>query len=412
MFVLYKNVKALQPDFTIKKQNILIQDDMIYDVLEVDELPNKPLDEEINLEGKFVFPGLINAHDHLIDTLWKKFGTTPADTWIEWRESVINDEDYKLAQRLSVADLYTLGMYKNIISGSTTIVDHFPTEVSLPFIGHELTSLLRYAYIAHSVSEERLKWCGNLEEEYRKTNGILPFIIHMGEGNSKILKEELETLNRMGALSTNTVLVNGTYLDEEDINLIADKGASLVWLPNSSKNIYGKQPNIEACLKAGVKIAIGTDGANTGSSIIQEEFKTAMEYANEFSSPLLSPEDLTRMGTINGAEIFHQKEVGSIAPSKTANLIVFKSKLGTDVFESFINLQPEDINLVIHKGKMVFGDNEFRRIPTVDFNQYSEIKLNGNTKVIYGQPLQLLERIRHKLDMDISFPFFNINTDD
>jgi 5-methylthioadenosine/S-adenosylhomocysteine deaminase len=413
MFILYKNARALQPDFTIKKQNILIQDEQIYDIFDAEEMPNKPLDEEIDLEGKLLFPGLINSHDHLIDTLWKKFGETPASSWIDWRKTVINDEDYKLAQRLSVADLYTLGMYKNIISGTTTIIDHFPIEVSMPFMDHTLATLLKHSYIAHSVSEKSLKWCGNIQEQYRNTSGILPFIVHMGEGNTKELLEELESLNRMGALNDNTVLINGTFLDEDDIQLIAAQGASVVWLPNSSKEIYGKQPKIKEMLEAGIRISIGTDGANTGSSTMQAEFATALKYGKEYCPEGLTPQKLLKMSTINAAKAFRiYKEVGSIEIGKTANFVVFENKIGADPFESFIRLKPEEMELVVHKGKMVFGDNEFRRIPTVDFNQYSEILINGSVKVVYGRPLQLLERIRHKLDVDVSFPFFNIEIDE
>lgn len=413
MFILYKNARTLQPDLSIRKQSILIQDEHIYDIFEAGESPNKPLDEEIDLEGKLLFPGLINSHDHLIDTLWKKFGETPSESWIDWRSTVINDKDYKLAQRLSVADLYTLGMYKNIISGTTTIVDHFPTEVSMPFMDHALASLLKFMYIAHSVSEKGLKWSGSLQEQYRHTNGLLPFVIHIGEGKTKELLEELESLNRLGALGRNTVLINGTFLDEDDIQLVAAQGASVVWLPNSSEAIYGRQPKIKEMLEAGIRVTIGTDGANTGSSTMQAEFATALEYGKKHCPERLTPMQLISMCTMEAAKAFRiDKEVGSIAIGKIANFVVFENKVGVDPYEGFIGLQPEEMDLVVHKGKMVFGDNGFRRIPTVDFNQYSEILLNGSVKVVYGRPLQLLERIRHKLGEDISFPFFNIGADE
>ena len=117
MFKLLKNGLVLQPDFTFKKQSILIQDDIIYDLLEPEQIPLKPVETEINLEGQVVFPGLINGHDHLIDTSWRSFGQMPVDNWFEWENSIHSEPDYKLQQKLSASDLYIVGMYKNVISG-------------------------------------------------------------------------------------------------------------------------------------------------------------------------------------------------------------------------------------------------------------------------------------------------------
>ena len=70
MFKLLKNGLVLQPDFSLKKQSILIQDNIIYDVLEIGKDPLKSVETEIDLDGQIVFPALINGHDHLIDTSW------------------------------------------------------------------------------------------------------------------------------------------------------------------------------------------------------------------------------------------------------------------------------------------------------------------------------------------------------
>lgn len=413
MFKLLKNARVLLPDFSIKKGNILIQDENIYGVYDLEHIPNKPFDSEIELEGHLIFPGLINSHDHLIDTCWKELGKCPVSDWHEWHTSVHSTDEYKRMQRLSVADLYTVGMYKNIISGITTVVDHFPPEVSGTFVGHNLISLMDHIYVAHSVSENRLEWCSNLQEHYKKTNGILPFIVHVCEGNTKELHEEIESLNRLGALNSNTILVNGVYLEEADIKLISAKKASLIWLPNSNARLYGRQPNIKLISDLGIPVAIGTDSSDTGSTTLHSEFKTALNYSKDYLANKITARTLVEMTTINAAKILGiDKEVGSIASGKVANLIVFEDNQEYDPFDIFLNLNQEDFRMVVHKGKMVFGDSEFRKIPTVDFSQYTEIRLNGKSKLLYGRPLQLIERIRHKLTEDIVFPFFNIESDE
>ena len=411
MFKLLKNGLVLQPDFNLKKQSILIQDDTIYDLLEPDQTPLKPIETEIDLDGQIVFPGLINGHDHLIDTSWRALGTMPVDNWYEWENSIHSEQDYKLQQKLSASDLYIVGMYKNVISGATTIVDHYPAEVSDTFTGHELASLLKYFHQAHSVSEKRLHWCSNITEQYRNTQGILPFIIHAGEGKSKEIKDEIDYLNKIEALSKNTVLVDCCFFKEEELQLIASKKASIVWIPESSERIFGCQPDIKKIIELGIKVCIGTDSSNTGTSNMHTAFKVAKKFSADFLNNSVSSKDLIRMATIDAAKIFGiEKEVGTIEPGKRSDFIVFEDNY-SDPFDNFINLLPEDYSMVIHKGNMIIGNDEFRRT-SVDFSRYSEVKLNGASKLLFGRPVQLLERIRNKLDKEIIFPFFDVSSDD
>lgn len=413
MFKLFKNAKVLQPDFSIKKTNILIRDESIYEIYDEGVSPDKPYDSEIDLDGHYLFPGLINSHDHLIDTCWKKLGKTPANTWLEWHNSVHASYDYKLMQRLSVADLYTLGIYKNTLSGVTTVIDHFPSEVSGTFMEHSMITVQDHIYVAHSVSDDRLEWCGNLSDQYKRTGGILPFITHVGEGNTEELKDEPESLNRMGALASNTVLASGVFLDEESLQLIATKKASMIWLPSASENVYGRQPNVKLIMELGIPLTIGTDSSNTGSSNLFGEFKIAKKYSENYCNNSITNQKLLEMTTIGAAKIFGiDKAVGSIAIGKMANLIAFEEEYGKDPFEQFINLKPEDFTMVVHKGRMIYGNSDFRRIPTIDFGKYSEIRVRNNSKLLYGRPIQLLERIRHKLDEDIVFPFLDIESDE
>jgi len=378
-----------------------------------DQKPIKPVDSEIDLEGRFVFPGLINSHDHLIDTCWTSLGSFPVQNWYEWDHSARASDEYKQLQRLSVTDLYIIGMYKNAISGVTTVVDHFPAEVSGTFVRHELTSLLEHFYLAHSVSSHQLSWGRNIAEQFSQARGILPFIIHIGEGTDKEISEELETLNRMGALDRNTVLANGTFLQEGDLQVIASKNSSLIWLPTSSQNIFNHQPDISRILDLGIPMALGTDSSTTGATNLLAEMKAALNYSQNCLNGRLSGKDIVEMATITAARIFGiEKNQGSIAHGKSADFVVFENVDGSDPFECFINHRPEYFSMVVHKGNMITGNDEFRKISSVDFSQYSEVRVNGVTRLLYGRPVQMLERIRHKLGHEIVFPFFNIEAED
>ena len=140
-------------------------------------------------------------------------------------------------------------------------------------------------------------------------------------------------------------------------------------------------------------------------------FKVAKKFSADFLNNSVSSKDLIRMATIDAAKIFGiEKEVGTIEPGKRSDFIVFEDNY-SDPFDNFINLLPEDYSMVIHKGNMIIGNDEFRRT-SVDFSRYSEVKLNGASKLLFGRPVQLLERIRNKLDKEIIFPFFDVSSDD
>lgn len=413
MFNLIKNGLVLQPDFSFKKQNILTQNETIYELLEPDEVPSKPVSSVMDLDGQVIFPGLINGHDHLIDTNWRPLGNMPVENWYEWESTIHSEPDYKLMQKLSASDLYVVGMYKNVISGATTIVDHFPSEVSGTFINHPIASILKNYYLAHSVSEKRLHWCSSIADQYRRSQGVIPFILHTGQGKSKEITDEIENLNRIGALERNTVLVGCEFLKESDLQLIASKQASIVWIPESSERLFNAQPNIKLIRDLGIKLCLGTDSTNTGSRNLQTAFSAALKHSAEFLNNSLTAKDLINMVTAESANIFGiSKKVGTIAPGKNADFVIFEQQENEDPLETFIKLTPEDFSMVIHKGRIIIGNEEFKRISAIDFSHYSEVKLNDVNKIMLGRPVQLIERICNKLNKDIKFPFFDVTSED
>ncbi len=119
------------------------------------------------------------------------------------------------------------------------------------------------------------------------------------------------------------------------------------------------------------------------------------------------------MVSCDAAKIFGiDKEVGTIEPGKTANFVVFKEETGKDPFEQFINQGPEDLSMVIHKGRMIMGSEEFRKFSSLDFSLYSEVRLNNSSRILFGRPVQLLDRVCHKLNLDLSFPFLPLARED
>jgi imidazolonepropionase-like amidohydrolase len=123
---------------------------------------------------------------------------------------------------------------------------------------------------------------------------------------------------------------HGLFLDRELIELLVDKG--VFWCPTLW--VYTAEPGLdrfgdafmtgiktrhrkgfEAALKAGVKIAFGTDAGGFEAGENASEFKVMVEFG-------MTPLDAIRSATTVGAELLRmEKDLGAVAPGHHADII-------------------------------------------------------------------------------------------
>jgi len=414
---LLRNGRILDPQMRIAPGDLLIENDSILQIFAPGEKPTRNIDIDIDLRGYLIFPGLLNAHDHLVDSFpYESPGTHESpdshqsperacQTWHEWEAEFKKSKAREQMQKLSAADLYSLGIYRNILSGVTLVSDHFPREIATTFMGMPQITLLENYFLAHSVSAQRHEWGQGIQKEFSQSRGLLPFIVHLGEGFSQELIEECENLNRLGALGENTVLINALNLGPAQIEMVASRKASVVWCPCSCAAVFRSQPPIERFLDSNIRIAIGTDRALASPGILFDNLREARRFSREKLNGRLTDEALIRMATSIPAEMLGvDKASGSLAPGKLANLLVFEDTLQNPM-ESFFSLKTGTIGMVLHKGGLVYGDERFRSLCTLDSSQYTEILADDRPKILMGRPFQLLDRIENKLEQVVCFPF-------
>ena len=404
---LLENGRFLFPSFEVKPGKMLIKGESIAELLAPSD-PSPEADQVIDLGGRVVFPALINAHDHLFETFWPRFEGGPFKTWLEYERALKDFPPYRAKRDLSISDLYALGMYRNVLSGVGLVVDHFPREVSSTFCNKPMISLLEHCFVSHSLSTGAPEWGEGVREEFKQARGVLPFIIHVEEGFEPDLTDELDVLSRIGGLNDNTVLVGGIGLSDADIGQMASRKSSFVWIPDSDRRVFGAVAPIGKILDAGIRVALGTDCVMKGSLNLFEELRGAAKFSEEQLAGRLQTIDLLKMVTTVPAEMFRvEKYHGSLSVGRLANLLIFEDRLD-DPFKSFLALTPRDISLQVHRGSLVYGDEGFRNVCILDFNVYSEVLVDGRPKIIWGKPLQLLERIEHKLGEARAFPFLPV----
>lgn len=221
-------------------------------VLAIDEPPRRG-DTVIDLEGAFVLPGLVNAHDHLelnhYGRLKFRERYMNATEWIDdMRPHLSQDAAIREAQRHPLTDRLFIGALKNLLAGVTTVAHHNPRYTELRRT-MPLRVVRRYGW-AHSFALEhrpagaRGEPGGDVVQRWRRTSADVPFLVHVGEGVDAVARAELGELERRGCLAANTVLIHGVAFDTEALRQMTAAGAALVWCPASNIFLFGRTAGI------------------------------------------------------------------------------------------------------------------------------------------------------------------------
>jgi len=128
------------------------------------------------------------------------------------------------------------------------------------------------------------------------------------------------------ALGENVLLIGGTQMTPQEIQILEDTGSHLAHSPVANmKMATGNLPLVDV-LAAGVNVGLGTDGAlNNNSYDMIAEMKTAVLLQNSMrrNAQALGAHQVLEMATINGARaIGRANELGSIETGKQADLVM------------------------------------------------------------------------------------------
>jgi 5-methylthioadenosine/S-adenosylhomocysteine deaminase len=262
-------------------------------------------DEVIDAEGMALVPGLVNGHTHAAMTLFRGHGDDLP--LMEWLRRVV----WPVEERLEPEDVYwgtRLGCVEMIRTGTVRFWDMYwepaavaravedaglRARVSAPLIdvGDAAKDSLRDAaersleaigepreliapalgpHAIYTVSEESLRWIANAATERG-----LPINIHLSETEEEVERclaqhglRPAQYLDRVGALGPRTLLAHGVWLDEEELELVAERGATVVTNPVANlKLAVGRVFPHRAARRAGVPVGLGTDGAGSNNSL-------------------------------------------------------------------------------------------------------------------------------------------------
>jgi cytosine/adenosine deaminase-related metal-dependent hydrolase len=365
-------------------------------VLSLDDGPGRS-DVVVDVDGAFVLPGLVNAHDHLelnhYGRLKFRDSYENASQWIDDMRPRLREDPVILEGRSKkLPDRLLAGGLKNLLSGATTVSHHNPYYRELRR-GFPVRVVKRYGW-AHSFDLESAPVGAagergpDVAQAFARTPRDAPFLLHLGEGYDASARSELSRLAELGCLRENTVLVHGVGLSPEDWSRARRAGAGLVWCPASNRFLFGRTAPIDAFVErepgSDSAIAIGTDSRLSGARDFLEELREARASAG------LEPATLMRMATRNGASLLKLPRAGRITPGLPADLLILPP-LAPDPAEALLRLDRSRIRLVTVAGRPFVGAPELRAVFEARRVPAAKATLDGEARLLDAM---LARRIR------------------
>jgi 5-methylthioadenosine/S-adenosylhomocysteine deaminase len=159
----------------------------------------------------------------------------------------------------------------------------------------------------------------------------LPVHMHVHETAGEIrdslqacARRPLQRLHDLGLLSPSLMAVHMTQLDDEDLDQLAEGGASVIHCPESNLKLASGFCQVQKLLDAGVNVALGTDGAASNNDLdMLGEMRTAALLAKAVhgDASALPAFEVLQMATLNGARALGLGDaIGSLSVGKWADI--------------------------------------------------------------------------------------------
>ena len=302
---------------------------------------------QIDLTGYLVFPGLVNAHDHLEFALFPRLGSPPYKNATEWALDIQVKEAEKIALHKRVPKDVRLwwGGIRNLLCGVTTVCQHNPVDPVLLSEDFPIRVITNYGW------DHSLAFAKDIRSALDGTPANAPFLIHACEGVDHVAAEELYTLDAVGAIVERTVLIHGLALDARGAALLNEHRSALITCPSSNSFLFEKTLTREL-LRSIERLALGSDSPLTSKGDLLDEICFASWACD------LSDDRLFAMVTDEAAQLLrlHGGE-GSLRGGAVADVIAVTQRAGSPA-HILSELSWRDVELVIVGGLVQLASSE------------------------------------------------------
>lgn len=321
----------------------------------------------VNGAGQVLMPGLVNAHSHIPMTLMRGYGGgCDLHTWLNeyifpaearWDDRAIRAATALGAAEMlasgitTIADMYmrcdaiitelaAIGMNANICCGGTQFTPDFdPThhndclaQVALTekWHGHNGGQIRIDASVHAEYTSYSAPALWDWMADFAKTHGQ-GVHLHLSETESEHRdcvarhgKTPAALFAEHGLFDVRAIAAHGVWTTPEDWDILAQKGVTVVHNPMSNLKLGSGVAPVPAMKKAGVNVALGTDGvsSNNCTDFFGDMKLAAILHPGVTHDPMaMTAWDALEMATVNGARALGRNS-GVIEVGRDADLIL------------------------------------------------------------------------------------------
>ncbi|PKN83778.1 MAG: amidohydrolase [Chloroflexi bacterium HGW-Chloroflexi-8] len=396
--IIIKNANLFQPQGWLSSATVEIEAGFIKSICSDDlfTLETSQNEKIIDAKGMAVIPGFVNGHTHLSQTFMR--GLANGRPLLQWLRELI----WPLQAEISVEEMQLaalLGLAENLRCGVTEVVDHHKitktrnhteaVQKAIETVG--IRCVIARAWVNkgknpendQSILDELNDWyeSNNSSEIVKYASGPLtPWRcsedllyrthqlslkhksfthIHVSETREEVqmsLDEygvnPVKWLDQIGVLDSNSQIVHAVWVDEEEIELLATREATVVHCPISNAVLGSGVAPVRKFLDRNISIRLGSDGpASNDTQDCFENMKMAICLARATNQDAnnISCRDALKMATSSN----------ELIPGKKADLIFVDLEnlhtMPVNDFDSALALcsKGDDVDTVIVAGEVL-----------------------------------------------------------
>jgi hypothetical protein len=306
----------------------------------------------VDLRDHLIFPGLINAHEHLHVNAVPPLATDEvfpnSYAWIQAFQPHFRDPAVIDALLVPKAVRLRHGGLKNLLAGTTCVAHHDPWHDALDAEDFPVALLRDYGW---SYALDWASYGPPVQQSFAQTPVERPWFIHLAEGTDAPAQRELAHLDELGCLASHSVLIHGVGLSESDIGRIIAVGAGVVWCPTSNEHLLGRtlQPRRLADAR---RLALGTDSRLSGSRDLLEELRRVA------AGDELPPRQWLGLVTGDAARLLRLPRRGHLQAGAHADLVIVEDR-GGDPQRNLIGVERKQLRAVVRDGLPRIADPDF-----------------------------------------------------
>jgi 5-methylthioadenosine/S-adenosylhomocysteine deaminase len=396
--------------------------------------------QRLDRPDALIAPGLINTHTHAPMVLLR--GIADDMRLQEWLEKYIFPAEARNVTPEFVRWGTRLACLEMLLSGTTTFTDMYYFEETIAETAKECgmrgvlgDTIIGFPSPDAKTPADALRLTAKFLERFHNdpliTPGVAlhaiytnaddtlqqaralanrysaPLLIHLSETKrenddliAKRGKTPTATLDSLGVFSGRTLVAHAVWVDDADLKILSERHIGVAHCPSSNMKLASGAAPVAKMLAIDLAVGLGTDGpagSNNDLNLFEEmDLASKLQKLMAGDPQTLPAKQALEMATIRGARALGmEKEIGSIEPTKRADLIAVRLDRPNavplyDVYSQMVYaLKGSDVRDVMVNGRLVVRDAQ---------------ALTVDSKQVIAKAEEFGRKVRHSLASGVQLP--------